>query len=169
MAFIPVKTRLSNLELYWLIFFSRLLLLFAVVFTIGTVMERVVIVRGKSVPHTVLFSSPGAVARMGDYVTVTVYPDTHAVIDKRSVFLKRVACDSGQFIELVNDTFFCDDHRLGGFVRETLDGRPLQPWPGGVVIPDGKAFIMGSHPRSFDSRYFGLVRKEDLIVARVIF
>lgn len=155
MTFFP--TRLSDQEIYWLTFFSRLLILVAFVFTIGAVMERVVIVKGKSVPYTILFLSPRAVAGMGDYVTVTVYPDTHAIIDKESIFLKKVACDSGQSIELVDETFFCDGRQLVGFVRETLDGRPLQPWPAGVVIPDGKAFIIGSHPRSFDSRYFGLV------------
>lgn len=37
------------------------------------------------------------------------------------------------------------------------------------VVPKGKALVMGTHPGSFDSRYFGLVPLDSLIKAEPIF
>lgn len=37
------------------------------------------------------------------------------------------------------------------------------------MVPQGKALVMGTHPGSFDSRYFGLVPLDSLIKAEPIF
>jgi len=44
-----------------------------------------------------------------------------------------------------------------GLCRETLTGR----------VPDGALFVLGTHERSFDSRYWGLVSSDE-IVGRVL-
>jgi len=30
-------------------------------------------------------------------------------------------------------------------------------------IPEGYYFVVGTHPRSYDSRYFGLISKKEII------
>jgi conjugal transfer pilin signal peptidase TrbI len=53
--------------------------------------------------------------------------------------------------------------RVGKPRKKAKDGRTLTPIKPGV-IPEGMAFVMGSHERSFDSRYeeLGLVPKRHL-------
>jgi type IV secretory pathway protease TraF len=49
-------------------------------------------------------------------------------------------------------------------------GLPLRPAALVNPIPTGHYFVTLPHPRSFDSRYIGLIRREDVIgVARPIF
>jgi len=46
---------------------------------------------------------------------------------------------------------------------QTKDGKPLTPLRA-TIVPEGYVFIVGDHPRSFDSRYeeFGLVPQEKI-------
>lgn len=48
-------------------------------------------------------------------------------------------------------------------LTETKEGQPLTPL-GRNVVPEGTLFVVGDHPRSFDSRYeeFGLVKEENI-------
>jgi len=157
----------SKSDAYWFIFFSRLLVLAAIFVLISAVMSRLVIARGESVPYTLFLSFPGSTPDLGDYVTGLI---SHPIIgDEPALLIKKVACDAGQFIALSGDVFECDGQPLGGFITETWDGKPLKPWSVSSEIPDGRAFIMGNHERSFDSRYFGLVDKQELTVVKALF
>lgn len=143
---------------------KKLMVLAALVIVVWGAMDRIVVSKGDSVPYTLFWSSPGKVAALGDYVNMTM---AHPIIgDEPALLTKRVACDSGQTIAFTGEIFLCDGKRLGGYITRTWDGKPLQPWSHTMVIPEGKAFVMGEHPRSFDSRYLGLVDKSQLTVVR---
>jgi type IV secretory pathway protease TraF len=42
------------------------------------------------------------------------------------------------------------------------DGRVLPTWRGCRVLHDGEFFVIGDTPDSFDSRYFGVVRADQI-------
>ena len=141
----------------------RFVVLAVIVATVTTGMSRIVVAKGDSVPKTLYWAVPGAVPHQGDFVTFHV---SHPIIGEQPAALtKYVACDEGRTVKLVDHSFYCDDERLGGYLTQTWDGKPLTPWTGGVV-PAGQAFVMGTHPRSFDSRYFGPQPKTGMTVVR---
>jgi type IV secretory pathway protease TraF len=143
---------------------KKVLVLAALVVVIWVAMSRIIVAKGESVPYTVFWVSPNAVAKLSDFVTLSV---SHPVIGDEPVMLtKQIVCDEGQRIERTADAFICDGQRLGGFITRTWDDKALEPFEANVVIPPGQAFVMGTHPRSFDSRYFGLVDKATLVVVR---
>lgn len=144
----------------------RLLVLagIALAFAFGT--EHVVLAHGESVPYTLFWKLPRSPARKGDFVMLEV---THPIIGPRPATLtKQLVCDSGDLLQLKDDAFWCNGIRLGGFITRTWDDHPLRPFAFDGLIPEGEGFVMGTHPRSFDSRYFGLVDKTRLIRLKAI-
>lgn len=145
---------------------SRVLVLALIALAIAFGMDRVVLAHGESVPYTIFWKLPRSPAKKGDFVTLEV---SHPIIGAQPKALtKRLVCDAGDWLQLKEDAFYCNGERLGGFITRTWDDRPLQPFAFDGRIPEGKAFVMGTHPRSFDSRYFGLVDKARLIRLKTV-
>jgi len=143
----------------------RMVVLAALIAIVWTGMDRIHVARGDSVEKTLFWTMPQASAELGSFVSFHV---SHPIIGASEAALtKLIVCDEGMTIAIVDHTFFCDGNRLGGYLTQTWDGKPLTAWEGGV-IPAGQAFVMGQHPRSFDSRYFGPVAKDKLVVVKGI-
>lgn len=84
--------------------------------------------------------------------------------------IKRVGCDEGEILSRRERAFYCGEELLGLAREKSSSGRPLTPADVSGRIPVGQAFLIGDHPDSFDSRYFGLVPKESYLAwARPIF
>lgn len=102
----------------------------------------------------VLFHLPHSnLAGMAVPKTVVIGQDIRAI--------KRVGCDEGEDLKLKGRDFFCGDEFLGHAKERSQQGEPLMPALFSGEIPPGKVFLVGDHPDSFDSRYFGLVEKSN--------
>jgi type IV secretory pathway protease TraF len=142
-------------------FLKRLAVLGALSLTIASGMERVVLAHGESVPYTVFWKLPRSVPVKGDYVMLEL---SHPIFGPHPAKVtKQLVCDSGERLQRKGEAFYCNDAWLGGFITRTGDDQPITPFAYDGQIPEGQAFIMGSHPRSYDSRYFGLVDKSRLV------
>ena len=100
----------------------------------------------------------------GEFVMFKVAPDDPYVPDpERFYLIKRIVCMPGEKIERKGLAFYCNGFEIGKAVTKTRDGKPLKPWePKVEVIPEDMFFVAGSHPRSYDSKYFGLVHKKQI-------
>ncbi|WP_325099558.1 S26 family signal peptidase [Campylobacter sp. TTU-622] len=58
--------------------------------------------------------------------------------------------------------YYCDNVFLGIAQKTDKDGNKVEQFIFNGVIPKDKFFVMGTHPRSFDSRYWGFVDKKIL-------
>ena len=144
----------------------RLLVVAATVGVISVAMDRVVIAHGDSVPAHVLVTAPGPIAR-GDYVSLWMQ---HLVLGPRPVHLtKQVVCMSGDQLYFKDNVYRCNEQVLGSPLAQTWDHRPLTRMTFQGRIPFGYVFVMGTHPRSFDSRYFGLVHITHLQRLQAVF
>lgn len=76
--------------------------------------------------------------------------------------VKRVACSQGEHLRVVGRDYFCDGEPIGRAKELSLKGAPLSHFVHDGPVPQGKLFLAGEHPDSFDSRYFGFVDKEAL-------
>jgi len=99
-----------------------------------------------------------------EFIMFKVAPDDPYVPDPEHFSLiKRIVCIPGEKIERKGLVFYCNGVEIGKAVTETWDGRPLFPWkPEIKIVPEDMFFVAGSHPRSYDSRYFGLVHKKQI-------
>lgn len=100
---------------------------------------------------------PPQEVRVGDYV---VFPHRTWRVrgcEDGCLLIKRVVCGPGSLLETRGLDYFCDGRFLGRARRTDSRGRPVEPFSWSGVVPSGKLFVMGSHERSYDSRYFGFV------------
>lgn len=126
--------------------------------------DRIEFIRGESIPYSIAWIQGGPVHK-GDYV---VFETQHPIINQgRPAHLtKQVVCIAGQVVQYRDDHFYCDAADLGGVLHQTYSGTPIAVAHVDGPIPDGKVFVLGQHPRSFDSRYLGLIDISRLTVVR---
>jgi len=141
-------------------FWTRIGVLAGVVALLTFVHLGVVFTMTPSVKYTVLLVSAGP-AHKGDYVTLEFY---HQVIhaDRAVKLTKRVACVAGDSLKYSNGHHYCNGAYLDTVLTRTTEGMRLPLFEFDGQIPDGMVFLVGDHERSFDSRYFGLVKADAL-------
>lgn len=89
-----------------------------------------------------------------------IHPWTDA--KEQTLMVKLVKCGPGQELSMNGLNYYCDGQWLGEAITKDSKGRDLNPQTLTGVIPPGHYFMSGQHPRSFDSKYYGLVSYEEL-------
>ena len=115
-----------------------------------------------SLDHRVFWVSrnPQHVGR-GDYVHF-VDPELARKVGKPDTpdVFKRIRCDEGDILTVDGEKrFFCNGEYLGIAKDYSRKGEKMQYFAFNGKIPPGSMFVMGEHPDSYDSRYFGLKDK----------
>lgn len=95
----------------------------------------------------------------GDYLLFTKQLD-NAKIDR---LLKRVGCAPGQLLSTLNGEYACDGHFMGRAMSRDSKGQPLPQFVFNGQVQDGNLFMIGTHPRSYDSRYFGFIHADSVL------
>jgi type IV secretory pathway protease TraF len=75
----------------------------------------------------------------------------------RGWFFKRLAGGPGATVCRGAWGWSVDGAWLGNVQVADSRGRALPVWRGCFVVPEGHVVVVGDHPRSFDSRYFGAI------------
>lgn len=140
---------------------------------------RISVTLTPSVKHRIWWLSQDTFqVRQGQYVLFHLpYSSLAGMVVPESVVsgediqaIKRVGCDEGEMLNRKGRDFFCKEEFLGRAKEQSQNGEPLTPFLFSGRIPPGKVFLVGDHPDSFDSRYFGLVEKSNYLAwARPIF
>lgn len=149
--------------------YAALALLLCGVYWLG---ENVVWSFTDSVEYRVFLKANGEIVK-GDYVSVAI-PDGYkeylpvALQSDGDIQMlsKRVACMPGDELVMESKGFSCNGDYLGSFLEETIEGKKLTPANITGPVPEGMVYVSGTHERSFDSRYFGLVPIDQLIRLR---
>jgi signal peptidase I len=119
---------------------------------------------GVKIPYLRKTMIPTGEPKRGD-IAVFIYP-----VDKSKDFIKRVIGVGGDVIEIrnkkvfVNDTFVNDAYAVHN--EEVIFPKSIQPRDnfGPIKVPEGTIFVMGDNrDQSYDSRFWGFVRLEDVI------
>lgn len=71
------------------------------------------------------------------------------------LLVKRVGCGPGSLLETRGDKFYCDSIFLGKAHREKF-------FKYNSVLGPDQFFVVGDIRRSYDSRYFGLIARENI-------
>lgn len=82
----------------------------------------------------------------------------------RERMIKRVGCRPGEWLQVdAEQRFACDGRLLGQALATDSQGRPLPRFTHNGPVPEGQLFLVGTHPRSYDSRYFGFVHAREFL------
>lgn len=135
---------------------------------------RWVIVLGSSVSGSLALMETRAElatrAHPGEYVVLRwqgVDPNRQPRLKQGMKLIKRIACGPGQRLLVTAHEAICDGRTLGAVRDRNLKGQPLNSALYDGIVPQGRYFVMGDHPASYDSRYLGLI-SESWIVGRLV-
>ena len=125
---------------------------------------RVVVAVSPSLDHRIFVItkkfSPGEIKK-DDYVIFTVR--SHYIKKgKPARLMKKVSCVSGQRLETRSRIYYCNDEYLGMAKWYSLRGEPVDSFTWSGSIPEGKLFVTGQSPDSFDSRYLGFIERSKI-------
>lgn len=96
-------------------------------------------------------------------------PD-QVVRGEKVVAIKRIGCEPGQVLQVRDRVAHCEDSLISVAKTHSLEGEPLEAFEYSGVIPDGFVYLVGDSQDSYDSRYFGLISRGEIMAwARPIF
>jgi conjugal transfer pilin signal peptidase TrbI len=78
-------------------------------------------------------------------------------------FIKRFVGCPGDVLEVKGLEFYINWHHVGTACSTDSKGIPVNHFMWNGKIPEGSYFVMGDDTRSYDSRYWGFVKKEWII------
>jgi len=78
-------------------------------------------------------------------------------------YLKKIACKEKDFLTTINQDYFCNDKHIGTSSRFDGNGKKIDNFIFNGIIPKGKYFVVGTHPLSHDSKYFGFIDKSQIL------
>jgi type IV secretory pathway protease TraF len=125
----------------------------------------------KSLDHRLFFLSPWSNKETipvveGSYVLFQIdHPLIAELVKmtKTNRAIKRVTCAPGSVLYVENREYFCDGRSIGKAKEYTSRGVKVRNFVFNDIIPKGNYFVMGDHPDSFDSRYFGFIENKDIM------
>ena len=96
--------------------------------------------------------------------TLVVVPLYTRLIDNcwPCLAVKYIKCDEGDILRAEEGSFFCNDVYLGAAKTHSRKGVPVKAFEYNARIPENCFFDMGTHTDSYDSRYTGLVNKDEI-------
>jgi conjugal transfer pilin signal peptidase TrbI len=142
--------RLSGLNVF--------IAVFALVFAGALSASRFSVTLTPSLSHRVFFLSkaPDGVKK-DDYVLFDI-----PVPGIKERVIKKAACSGGDYLETRVRQFFCNGEFLGEAKEYSLSGERLIQFAYSGEVPEGRIFVFGQNRDSYDSRYFGFIKEEDV-------
>jgi len=130
--------------------------------------QRIIIATSDSLDHRIFFKVPVDTARIkhGDFLLFQLQQGGHTPfirkgLKENNVLIKEVGCIPADTLTRDTDgVFFCNQTRLGKALTKDSKGNVLPVFNFNGPVPQASYFMIGTNPRSFDSRYFGLIHDD---------
>lgn len=129
---------------------------------------RITVATSDSLDHRIFFLRP-VTARFetGDYLVFRhrdMTPVQQGLRQNHELMIKKVGCLPGDLLTTdAGRDFTCNGRILGKGLEADSKGRELPRFTFNGQVPEGKLFLVGIHPRSYDSRYFGFVDANEIL------
>lgn len=121
---------------------------------------RITITKTDSVKYHIFWSVKANAAKLkrGDYIRFkkSINLDWYEC-DPCSI-VKRVGCMPGEDLQKKGDSFFCQ----GEFIAKQNGEVKQRSFTYNGKIPPQHLFVIGDNQKSYDSRYFGFIKTEDI-------
>jgi len=78
-------------------------------------------------------------------------------------YLKKIACKEQDFLTTIDMDYFCNGKYIGTSSRFDGNGKKIDNFIFNGTIPKDKFFVVGTHPLSHDSKYFGFIDKTKVL------
>jgi type IV secretory pathway protease TraF len=129
---------------------------------------RIIVSTSSSLDHRIFFLTKAKnEIKLGDYL-VFRHKDTSFVKkgldEENDRMIKKVGCRPGDILSIDAEMqYFCGHRLLGRALQTDSKGRLLPQFQFSGPVPENSYFMVGTNPRSFDSKYFGFIHADDIL------
>jgi len=128
---------------------------------------RIIVATSASLQKRVFFLIPNIKnVKTGDYV-VFKHQDGHirkGLSKNNDHIIKVIGCSPGEALSKnKNNQFFCNRVLLGTTLGKDSKGHQLPQFDYSGPVPENSYFMMGTNPRSYDSKYFGFIHGDEFL------
>ncbi len=130
--------------------------------------ERIIVSTSPSLEHRIFFLTKAMKEiKLGDYL-VFRHKDTSFIKkgldEENDRIVKKVGCLPGNILTTdAEGKYFCGQKLLGIALQTDSKGRALPHFLFTGPVPENSYFMVGTNPRSFDSKYFGFIHAKDIL------
>lgn len=154
----------------------RILLIFLITLNLLGIYTRksFVINISSSIPIGIYKVDKSTDFERGDIVTFSTknYSDilNYSGSIKNITFSKYIAGISGDYIRIENNKIYINDKEKGNIFKvDGLNNKLPQLKEKKYIVKVNEVFVLGTNDKSFDSRYYGCIKKSDVIYKLVPF
>lgn len=130
------------------------------VFTIKKLGYHITYCNSSSVPKGFYFIVPTMSIMQNDIVELV--PPKNSLIGENCTILKPVVALYGNHVCIRENNVFVDQHIICVIKKYYAPGKKLPRIEFCNYLNVDQYFVISKHPRSFDSRYFGVISKENI-------
>lgn len=136
------------------------LVLFPIVY--NSMPVRIDMTMDKSLPYTVWITEKPFIKSKHNYAMFA--PTVHNRYTKKvGYFFKEISCREGQELNTsLSGAYTCDGKFIGQAQYSDQNGFPVEHFVFNGKIPPHNFFMTGTHKRSYDSKYYGFIREEQI-------
>jgi signal peptidase I len=118
-----------------------------------------------SLPYTIFLVDKKDTAIQKDDLVVFNYPGEDIYMYKTGEKFVKIAICFPNDILFVNENreYFCNGRKIAQAPLHDSQGKKLSHFKFNGSIPKNNYFAIGTHPKSWDSKYWGFVSKENII------
>lgn len=139
--------------------------------------DNYIINPSKSLPRGIYKLYPPTDIKKGDIVVFEIYEDLQNYMKQRGYILnnvttlmKKVAAFSDDIVEIKNQEIFINNVSWGKVYEFDSKYRPLKKLKNkNLILKDDEFLALSDTDKSFDSRYFGAIKKTKIIAKSKIF
>lgn len=132
--------------------------------------ERLIVSTSPSLDKRVFFKTPVRINKVqtGDYLVFKAGAvDTSHIEEGHkdgALIVKKVGCRPGQnLVGTEEGQFTCDEASLGTALEKDGKGQDMPLFTYTGTVPEESFFMVGTNPRSYDSKYFGFVNAKEIL------
>lgn len=124
---------------------------------------KILISNTESLPYTLFLQTPKKEFTTGTIITFKYPFKNYFKYRQGDNFTKIIGCSQGQTILRIKNNFYCNGGMIGTALTKDGKGNFIESVDFNEIVPQGKYFMIGTNPKSYDSKYFGYVDEKDIL------
>ena len=133
--------------------------------------ERIIVSTSPSLNHRIFFLTPVDTTKIkdGDYLVFRHKDEDtsrfiHKGLKENDRLIKKVGCSPDEILTRDADRqWYCGQKFVGKALEKDGKGRTLPQFKYIGPVPENSYFMVGTNPRSFDSKYFGFIHAKEFL------
>jgi signal peptidase I len=97
-----------------------------------------------------------------DYISALPPLENNYIPDGEKI-IKQIVCVEGQELVSSGGKFYCDGELVAVALNKDSSGNAINHFSFNGTIPKNSFFVIGDNPKSYDSRYFGFIERDNVM------